>query len=133
MVFAISLGMAITLSAIGIAAILGRRFIESRLQKKDTHQQRFLTGLKMAGATCVLLIGISLFVYTLRGKMPGASAGLYRDPQQQVMYQDERDRWGKARMDLEVGALIKENDRYLPFDDHGPAPGIAVARFDRND
>ncbi len=65
MVFAISLGMAITLSAIGIAAILGRRIIESRLQKNDTHQQRFLTGLRMAGATCVLLIGGSLFVYTL--------------------------------------------------------------------
>ncbi len=65
MVFAISLGMAITLSAIGIAAILGRRIIESRLQKNDTHQQRFLTGLRMAGATCVLLIGASLFVYNL--------------------------------------------------------------------
>ncbi len=65
MVFAISLGMAITLSAIGIAAILGRRIIESRLQKNDTHQQRFLAGLRMAGATCVLFIGVSLFVYTL--------------------------------------------------------------------
>ena len=65
MVFAISLGMAITLSAIGIAAILGRRMIEIRLQKNDTHQQRFLTGLSMAGATCVLLIGVSLFVHTL--------------------------------------------------------------------
>jgi ABC-type nickel/cobalt efflux system permease component RcnA len=65
MVLAISLGMAITLSAIGIAAILGRRLIESRLQKNDTYQQRFLTGLRMAGATCVLLIGVSLFAYTL--------------------------------------------------------------------
>ena len=65
MVFAISLGMAITLSAIGIAAILGRHMIEIRLQKNDTHQQRFLTGLSMAGATCVLLIGVSLFVHTL--------------------------------------------------------------------
>jgi len=65
MVFAISLGMAITLLAIGIAAILGRRIIEIRLQKNDTHQQRFLTGLSMAGATCVLLIGVSLFVHTL--------------------------------------------------------------------
>ena len=65
MVFAISLGMAITLSAIGIAAILGRRLIESRLPKNDTHQPRFLTGLRMTGATCVLLIGVSLFVYTL--------------------------------------------------------------------
>ncbi|MGD9308003.1 MAG: DUF3299 domain-containing protein [Desulfosarcina sp.] len=98
MVFAISLGMAITLSAIGIAAILGRRIIESRLSKNDTHQQRFLTGLRMAGATCVLLIGISLFVYTLRGKMPGVSAGLYRNPQQQqVLYQDERDRRGSRK------------------------------------
>ena len=26
-----------------------------------------------------------------------------------------------AGKDLEVGALIKENDRYLPVDDHGPA------------
>jgi hypothetical protein len=90
--------MAITLSAIGIAAILGRRIIESRLSKNDTHQQRFLTGLRMAGATCVLLIGISLFVYTLRGKMPGVSAGLYRNPQQQqVLYQDERDRRGSRK------------------------------------
>ncbi len=31
-----------------------------------------------------------------------------------------------AGMDLEVGALIKENNRYFPVDDHGPAPTIAA-------
>ncbi len=31
-----------------------------------------------------------------------------------------------AGMDLEVGALIKVNDRYFPVDDHSPAPTIAA-------
>ena len=65
MVLAISRGMAVALSAIGVAAILGRRFVEGRLRNNETRQDRVLSGFRIAGATCVLLIGIGLFFMTL--------------------------------------------------------------------
>jgi ABC-type nickel/cobalt efflux system permease component RcnA len=69
MVIAISLGMALTLSTIGIAAIVGRRVVEEKLQKDEFRKRRFVAGLRIAGATCVLLIGIGLFSLALWGAM----------------------------------------------------------------
>jgi hypothetical protein len=60
------------MSAIGIAAILGRRFVESRLQKRASLQRRLLTVLRIAGATCVLLIGVTLFSLTLVSGTPAS-------------------------------------------------------------
>jgi ABC-type nickel/cobalt efflux system permease component RcnA len=70
MVIAISAGMAVALSSIGIAAILGRRFIEKRVEE-DSPGQRFIgAGLRIAGASLVLLIGLVLFGVTLLGDVP---------------------------------------------------------------
>ncbi len=67
MVVAISVGMAIALSGIGVAAIWGRRFADRRISlgKSTRHQQRLFRGLRVAGAACVLLVGMFLFGMTL--------------------------------------------------------------------
>jgi ABC-type nickel/cobalt efflux system permease component RcnA len=72
MVAAISVGMAVAMSAIGIAAILGRRFVESRLKQDASLEWRLLTALRIAGATCVLLIGLALFSLTLLSGTPAS-------------------------------------------------------------
>jgi ABC-type nickel/cobalt efflux system permease component RcnA len=72
MVLGISAGMAVALSSIGVAAILGRRFLERRVENSAARHQHFLTGLHIAGATLVLLIGLALFGLTLLGGLPPA-------------------------------------------------------------
>ena len=67
MVIAISLGMAVALSSIGIAAILGRRFVERRLDHNETRRRQILASLRITGAALVLFIGLALFSLTLLG------------------------------------------------------------------
>ena len=64
MVFAISLGMAITLSAIGIAAIWGREKVGKRMDSDRKRQQRFQS-LRLLSACAVLITGTFLFGLTL--------------------------------------------------------------------
>ena len=61
MVVAISAGMALAMSAIGVAAILGRNWAESRVAASPQMRLRFETGARIAGAACVLLVGAALF------------------------------------------------------------------------
>ena len=64
MVMAISVGMAITLTCIGILAMLGRNYadrqVDQRLGMSQLHRW-----LRVAGSSCVLLLGICLFGVTL--------------------------------------------------------------------
>lgn len=65
MVAAISAGMAVAMSAIGIAALLGRGWAERRFATDLASSVRFDIGTRFAGATFVLVIGLSLFWLTL--------------------------------------------------------------------
>ncbi|QIE42071.1 DUF3299 domain-containing protein [Rhodobacteraceae bacterium SC52] len=65
MVCAISAGMALALSAIGVAAIMGRAALERRTRTNLGGKIRFETGARLAGASCVLLLGLVLFLTTL--------------------------------------------------------------------
>jgi nickel/cobalt exporter len=64
MVVAISAGMALAMSAIGIAAILGRNWTEARIAVTPDRRIRFEAGARIAGAACVLVIGATLFAVT---------------------------------------------------------------------
>jgi len=61
MVAAISTGMAIAMSGIGILAIIGRRIAFRRLKDDEAKRTRFTSGLRIAGAALVLMIGTLLF------------------------------------------------------------------------
>lgn len=64
LVVAISVGMAIALSTIGILALLGRQTLDRRLM--GSPRQRTVTaGLRLAGAAIVFVLGSSLFLITL--------------------------------------------------------------------
>lgn len=65
MVVAISVGMALAMAAIGLAAIWGRHWAVSRWAKNATEKIRFTMGARLAGATLVLFIGAVLFLVTL--------------------------------------------------------------------
>ncbi|PLX37766.1 MAG: hypothetical protein C0606_05700 [Hyphomicrobiales bacterium] len=65
MVAAISAGMALAMSGIGIAAILGRRWLERRMISGGTGQVRFELGAGLVGAASVFVIGLGLFTMTL--------------------------------------------------------------------
>ncbi len=71
MVIAISAGMALAMSALGIAAILGRNWAEARLGSTPQRRLRFEARSRLAGAACVLAIGSTLFAMTL-AQPPGA-------------------------------------------------------------
>jgi ABC-type nickel/cobalt efflux system permease component RcnA len=64
MVAAISAGMAVAMAAIGVAAILGRRWMEARIGANEGNRIRFELSARVAGAACVLLIGTTLFGLT---------------------------------------------------------------------
>ena len=64
MVVAISLGMAVSMSAIGITALWGRGWAERRFGSNPAVRMRFETGARLAGASCVLIIGVLLFWVT---------------------------------------------------------------------
>jgi ABC-type nickel/cobalt efflux system permease component RcnA len=61
MVVAISAGMALAMSAIGVTAILGRNWVETRVAFDAERRFRFRAGARIAGAASVLLIGATLF------------------------------------------------------------------------
>jgi nickel/cobalt exporter len=61
MVIAISAGMALAMAAIGVAAIMGRNWVEARVAFDPERRVRFEAGARIAGAACVLLIGAALF------------------------------------------------------------------------
>jgi ABC-type nickel/cobalt efflux system permease component RcnA len=64
MVAAISIGMAVAMAAIGVSAILGRRWIEARIGTNEGRRLHFELGARAVGAACVLLIGATLFGFT---------------------------------------------------------------------
>jgi len=64
LVLAISVGMAIALSTIGILAILGRQSLDRRLSA-HARQRRITAGLRLAGAATVCAVGSGLFLLTL--------------------------------------------------------------------
>jgi nickel/cobalt exporter len=64
MVVAISAGMALAMSTIGVAAILGRNWTEARVAATPERRLRFEAGARIAGAACVLVIGATLFAVT---------------------------------------------------------------------
>ena len=64
MVISISAGMALALAAVGVAAILGRRFVDKRIGEDAGRQHRLASGLRIASATAVLSIGCALFAFT---------------------------------------------------------------------
>ena len=70
MVIAISAGMALAMSSLGIAAILGRTWAEARVASTPLGRLRFEAGARLAGAACVLAIGGTLFAVTL-AQTPG--------------------------------------------------------------
>lgn len=65
MVIAISMGMALAMSAIGVVALYGRQVAEKRFAGRPGGGVGFEIGARIAGATCVFAIGILLFVMTL--------------------------------------------------------------------
>jgi nickel/cobalt exporter len=77
MVISISLGMALALAAVGVAAILGRRFVDRKVGQDTARQHRVASGLRIASAAGVLCIGCALFALTWSGQIaavPQASA-----------------------------------------------------------
>ncbi|MGF1496806.1 MAG: DUF3299 domain-containing protein [Elainellaceae cyanobacterium] len=67
MVLAISLGMGVTLSAIGLIALWGRDYMSRRVGKTSRYRERLLRTLNITGASGVLLVGLLLFIITLNG------------------------------------------------------------------
>lgn len=63
MVIAISLGMAVTLSVIGICAIIGRQTLKKKLAE-NSPQSKIILGLKLVGAGIIFVLGSGLFVLT---------------------------------------------------------------------
>jgi len=70
MVAAISAGMAVAMSGIGLLAIAGRRAAFRRIKDDDPRKARFTAGLRIAGAALVLLIGGLLFGLTYSNPQP---------------------------------------------------------------
>ncbi|MCU9840094.1 DUF3299 domain-containing protein [Ruegeria sp. WL0004] len=64
MVIAISAGMAVAMSMIGMAAIWGRAALERRAGTNPTRKARFEAGVRLVGASFVLLLGLALFLTT---------------------------------------------------------------------
>ena len=52
------------MSGIGVLAILGRRMAFRRMKDDEAKRARFTSGLRIAGATVVLMIGTLLFGLT---------------------------------------------------------------------
>lgn len=64
MVAAISAGMALAMSGIGVLAIIGRRMAFKMMKGDDHKRVRFTSGLRIAGAALILTIGLLLFGLT---------------------------------------------------------------------
>ncbi|MFC3615786.1 DUF3299 domain-containing protein [Lutimaribacter marinistellae] len=74
MVCAISLGMAIAMSALGVAALWGRAQVERRIGDDAQRLTGFQNGARLVGATLVLTVGIILFTSTLTQDSAGRLA-----------------------------------------------------------
>jgi ABC-type nickel/cobalt efflux system permease component RcnA len=75
LVVAISAGMALALSGVGVAAILGRRFLDKRVGEDAARQHKVAAGLRIAAAGAVVVIGCALFALTWSGGVFQASDG----------------------------------------------------------
>ncbi|MCP4821758.1 MAG: DUF3299 domain-containing protein [Shimia sp.] len=64
MVVFISAGMALAMSAIGVAALWGRQLAERNLATDPQRRARFELGARFAGAACVFAVGLVLFSVT---------------------------------------------------------------------
>jgi len=64
MVCAISAGMALAMTAIGVAALWGRSQVERRFSGNGARAARFDVGARLAGSACVLAVGFVLFWLT---------------------------------------------------------------------
>ncbi|WP_180886735.1 DUF3299 domain-containing protein [Ruegeria sp. THAF57] len=73
MVTAISFGMALSMAAIGVAAIWSHNWAAARSASSATQQMRFAVGARVAGAAVVFLIGATMFFLTL--SQPAAVLG----------------------------------------------------------
>jgi ABC-type nickel/cobalt efflux system permease component RcnA len=86
MVAAISTGMALAMSGIGVLAILGRRVAFRRMKDDEVRSARFTSGLRIAGAALVLMIGTLLFGLTYSNSrqlaLPVQPSGLSAAPSQ---------------------------------------------------
>jgi ABC-type nickel/cobalt efflux system permease component RcnA len=103
MVVAISLGMAVAMSGIGICAILGRNLVDRKLEGDAVKQHRFASGARIVGAAAVLLIGIGLFAVTWNLETPGSvGAGMTQADQNLAAAEPpglevgETEEWGTA-------------------------------------
>jgi nickel/cobalt exporter len=85
MVVAISAGMAVAMAGIGIAAILGRRFVERRLVSDGIGQRRFELGARLAGAASVVVIGAGLFGLALASPTGAPSTAAERATETQFV------------------------------------------------
>jgi ABC-type nickel/cobalt efflux system permease component RcnA len=65
MVVAISVGMALAMSAIGVAALWGRDWAEARWASDARRRLRFERWTRVSGAVCVFAIGVGLFTLTV--------------------------------------------------------------------
>lgn len=65
MVMMMSFGMAISMSGIGILAIIGRNYAERIFSRNVAMRDRFNRGVRIVAASLVLLIGVSLFALTM--------------------------------------------------------------------
>lgn len=70
MVFFISAGMAVAMSAIGVAALWGRQIAERNLSSNAQSRARFELGARVAGAACVFMVGVVLFSLTWTNHAP---------------------------------------------------------------
>ena len=84
MVIAISLGMALAMSAIGMSALWARKWAEARWTGGEQQRARFEIGAHLAGAACVLAIGTALFAFTLTHAAPDGLAATKIDLQASV-------------------------------------------------
>jgi ABC-type nickel/cobalt efflux system permease component RcnA len=65
MVVAISLGMALAMSGIGVLAIAGRNLVDRKLKGDIRRHEKFVNSARVVAAAMVLLIGCGLFALTL--------------------------------------------------------------------
>jgi len=65
MVVAMSLGMAISMSGIGILAILGRRYVDRKFIQSDSLPVGFGHAIRITAAALIVIVGISFFSLTM--------------------------------------------------------------------
>ena len=68
MVAAISAGMAVAMSGIGLLAILGRRLLERKAAGREDRLRNATQSLRIAGASAIVLIGLGLLLFTWTGR-----------------------------------------------------------------